>query len=64
MTVKLKYSVVQSEHVCQKLAILLHQMADVLHFWTLTKHMFAEETGREGWVSKQSVIRGGLQWYL
>ena len=32
VTVKLKDSVVQSEHVCWRMAVLLHELAHVLHF--------------------------------
>ena len=45
--VKLKESVVQSEHVCWRLGILLHELAHVLHFFTTTKPIFVEETQGE-----------------
>ena len=62
-TVELKESVVQSEHVCWRLGILLHELAHVLHFLTTTKPIYAEETHGEDWVNqvKQTMIRGGLK---
>ena len=61
--VELKESVVQSEHVCWRLGILLHELAHVLHFFTTTKPIYAEETHGKDWVNqvKQAMIRGGLK---
>ena len=63
MTVKIKDSVAKSEHACWRLAILLHEIGHVIHFWTFTTPIYPEETHGADWMKtvKETMIRGGLK---